>query len=587
LERCAVVEHPFRMKQNPNAVGRGCPRADNVVRPWVSIACSCLRQVLWLAPLLFLWQALIRHLAVEWSVNPQYGYGWAVPFLSVWLIWRGLSVARSDDRAQESGSSTQFDRKAMVSGAVLALAYAPTRLIEEANPEWRLVSWLFALVVVGLTLLTLRLRERAPLQLGGCVPGVAGFRLPAFPFLFFLVAVPWPTVIEGPLIRGLTATIAWATTEVLGFAGIPCLLHGNVIEVGSGMVGIDEACSGIRSFQASLMVALFFGEIYNLVLARRLLLVLAGIACSLQFNLLRTTLLAFLAATKGVSAITSWHDPASVAILLSCFFVVWLLAFRLRRSDESAPPGSMVPGQERFVSSSASLLSSARGPAVRPPDLEGNWLRSSSVPLGLVVWLGLVEFGTEAWYRVHEQRLPTPSVWRLDPPRENDGFCDLPFSPASRQILRFDEGINATWLAGTSLRWQAIFLRWDPGRVGVHLARNHTPEDCLVAAGHELVAESDVQLVSVHGLGLPFRSYTAYDEAGPVHVFYCLWEDRAIRRTFDAEWLSYRNRLASVLAGLRNSGQRSLELALRGAGSQAEAKAALGAVLDQIVKIED
>ena len=36
---------------------------------------------LWFAPLLFLWQALIRQVSIEWSVNPQYAFGWAVPLL--------------------------------------------------------------------------------------------------------------------------------------------------------------------------------------------------------------------------------------------------------------------------------------------------------------------------------------------------------------------------------------------------------------------------------------------------------------------------------------------------------------------------
>src|SRR5579862_10051965 len=29
----------------------------------------------------YLWFVLIRHLSIEWSVNEQYTYGWAVPFL--------------------------------------------------------------------------------------------------------------------------------------------------------------------------------------------------------------------------------------------------------------------------------------------------------------------------------------------------------------------------------------------------------------------------------------------------------------------------------------------------------------------------
>ena len=52
--------------------------------------------------------------------------------------------------------------------------------------------------------------------------------------------------------------------EVLGWTGIPAIQHGNLIEVGTGTVGVSEACSGIRSFQTSLMISLFFGEFYRM-----------------------------------------------------------------------------------------------------------------------------------------------------------------------------------------------------------------------------------------------------------------------------------------------------------------------------------
>ena len=41
-----------------------------------------------LCALAWLWFTLINHLRVAWSVNPQYAYGWAVPFLCGYLIWR-------------------------------------------------------------------------------------------------------------------------------------------------------------------------------------------------------------------------------------------------------------------------------------------------------------------------------------------------------------------------------------------------------------------------------------------------------------------------------------------------------------------
>ena len=50
---------------------------------------------LWLLPLAFLWWRLIDHLRVEWTLNPQYGYGWAVPVLCAYLIWQRFPLSDS------------------------------------------------------------------------------------------------------------------------------------------------------------------------------------------------------------------------------------------------------------------------------------------------------------------------------------------------------------------------------------------------------------------------------------------------------------------------------------------------------------
>jgi hypothetical protein len=152
--------------------------------------------------------------------------------------------------------------------------------------------------------------------------------------------------------------------------------------------------------------------------------------------------------------------------------------------------------------------------------------------------------------------------------------------------LRYDEGFNGTWQRGNEQRWQAIFFRWNPGRIAVHLAKSHTPEVCLTAAGRELVSQSGLRPVPVHGLQFPFLSYVVKDENGPLHVFYCLWEDRADAQSFRTTTMTYANRLAPVLAGRRNSGQRSLEVAIWGIADHQEAEAALARELQTLIKVE-
>jgi hypothetical protein len=203
----------------------------------------------------------------------------------------------------------------------------------------------------------------------------------------------------------------------------------------------------------------------------------------------------------------------------------------------------------------------------------------------LTAWLLLVESGTELWYRSHEWRVPENPAWHVEFPRDNPTFRELPFSDKTKQLLRYDEGCNGTWEQASEQRWQAIFFRWNPGRIAVHLAKSHTPEVCLTAAGRELVSQSGLRAVPMHGIQLPFRSYVVKDQNGPLHVFYCLWEDRASAQSFRTTRMTYASRLAPILAGRRNSGQRSLEVAIWGIANQDEADAALARELEKLIKV--
>ena len=205
------------------------------------------------------------------------------------------------------------------------------------------------------------------------------------------MAVPWPTSIEQSLIQGLTRADAGATTELLGWLGVPAMQHGNVIEVATGDVGIDEACSGIRSFQATLMISLFLGGFYRLNFTRRLVLVLAGFAMSFLFNLARMSLLVWVAAHQGIQAIATWHDPAGVTILVACFLGLWGAGEWLRSRSQKPE----VRSQKTVVP----LLTSV----IRP------------VSIALASWIVVVEVAIGWWYRSHEARLPAGQIRQLAP----------------------------------------------------------------------------------------------------------------------------------------------------------------------------
>ena len=149
--------------------------------------------------------------------------------------------------------------------------------------------------------------------------------------------------------------------------------------------------------------------------------------------------------------------------------------------------------------------------------------------------------------------------------------------------MRYDEGRSVTWAEG-GIEWQAFFLRWNPGRTAVHLAQNHTPDVCMTAAGHTLKTISERTWFEAGGLRLPFSVYSVVDAPQPVFVFYCLWDNRATTQGRGTLMLTYGNRLTPVLQGLRNPGQRSLEIALIGNLNESQAEAAFQNQLGKIIQ---
>jgi exosortase len=183
---------------------------------------------------------------------------------------------------------------------ITAAAFLPTWLVEQPNPDWRGLSWVLTSEIVLLTLCAIYF-----------VGGKSWLRHFAFSICFILTTLPWPGGLETFLIQGLMHVVAGVTVVLLNLFQIAALQHGNLIEVQTGLLGIDEACCGIRSLQASLMVALLLGELYRATFRRRSLFFLAGILIPFFCNVGRTFFLSWTAAQQGIEAVPKWHDRSS------------------------------------------------------------------------------------------------------------------------------------------------------------------------------------------------------------------------------------------------------------------------------------
>jgi exosortase len=522
-----------------------------------------------------LWFVCCRHLSNEWSINEQYNYGWFVPFFAAYLFW-----LRWEDRPQIRGRRPDKGggRVIAISIAVAALfALLPLRIFEIGNPDWRPLGWAHAAIVVSLTLLVIWFAG-----------GGRWLRHFAFPIAFIFVAVPWVSPIEEPILQGLMRGVAAIAAETMTLFGVPAQLEGNLIRVSSGLVGVNEACSGVRSLQTSLMIGLLFGELKRLTIPRRLALLGAAVTIALVANCWRALLLVWIAATKGLPAIDRWHDIAGYGIVALVFAGTMWMASKL---------GSRKAKVENDVAIPRSLRAGGSpGPeaAIHNPSF-----RLSLSPfyfLLLFLWLLLVEAGGEFWYRAHERNSAAGERWDVRWPESAPGFHEIRIDDGVRSALRFDKGREVWWRLPAAFPADpagACFLflfRWEPGTSTILRARAHRPDICLPTAGWRQIADGGVRPYPVTPeLSLRFHHFTFVREAALnrhrafAHAFFCLREDtmraadqRINQANLDSEtpgnW-SPMDRLRVVREGLRNPGQQVMEVIMLTAHEVRDAEA--------------
>jgi exosortase len=494
---------------------------------------------------LLLWLEIIYQLQSEWSLNPQYGYGWTVPFLAGWLFYQRWICKPAPAAPPYPGLT--------ISLALLAAAvFLPARLIAVANPDWRLISWTMSLVAVVLTLCALHRAGGAPWS-----------RYFAFPVLFFLVAVPWPVQLEQLVVQSLMRADTAITIQILNAIGTLAVQHGNVIELGTGQVGIDDACTGVRSLQATFMIALFLGEFYRMRIWRRVWLVVAGGAIAFVCNIGRTFLLCEVAANSGTAAIHRWHDPAGFTILVICLFALWAMSMWLR------PAGAHGFVRQERISAT-------------PPFQRVWW------PSALIIWILLTEIGVAAWYAPAGAQNASSASWTVSWPTSEPDYRLETIPAAVETLLRYNDGGAATWRSADDRRWMMYSFRWLPGRTAALFVKNHRPDICLPASGLTMEQQSGVHLFTVNGVHLPIRSYRFNDNGRPLHIFYCYWDGRSSyvndAAAASEDWTA-RGRLHAAWQGKRELGARMFELAVWGHESDPEAGAALERELGKIVRL--
>jgi len=462
---------------------------------------------------LLVWVNWAIQLSLFWDEKSYYNYGWAVPFLALFLLWR--RIRSTPDLQSDPG----FGILILLAGL---LAWPMAQAITEAIPNWRLIAWGHTGIVLLISF--------------GIAAAIGGRRFAfhaAFPILFLATALPWPMRFEIPIISTLTEGVVHFTVETLRIFAIPAIYTGNVIEIGDRTVMVGDVCSGIRSLQALVMVGLFFGEFFRHGLARRTGLVLAAGFFAFAFNCLRALTLTLIVLYGEPETFEQWHDWIGALAFGGSCLGLFLVSERLNRTQSDGGPAPMSKFVPRPVTTRLGVL--------------------------VLVWF-LVSFTTiELWFRRQDLNgKPEESILIHWPEATlQSGFRFLKIPNNVVEFLRFDHGERAEFYLPDGSRIEMYYFTWNRGVLGMEAADNHSPDICMVRNGGAVVEGRTAPVpFTFDSVKIPFDTYQMrYPQIDqPFQTFRAVWL-RGPKSSLN-DIVSFRTRNQSIADHFRGAMER-------------------------------
>ncbi|MDB6172521.1 MAG: exosortase [Chthoniobacteraceae bacterium] len=403
-----------------------------------------------------------------WLYSPQYSYGAVVPFLSAYFLVRRLGTV------DLSG--------AMAPGIPIlpAIGFAAAILsLDMARWFWGSLTLIYAgaTLVLAMTLL-----------FASRMFGTRGLQVVIAPACFFLTSLPWPSQIVNLLSGHLQEWVTSCTLESLQWFGYLAERRSFVIILPQGPVAIADACSGLRSLQASVMLSIGLGELFMLTWKRRGFLFICGMAMALLLNFLRVLILC-IAVSRMIPAesFARLHDWLGEAVMWCNLALLGSMAWMF-----------------------AAPKSETHAPVRNHPFAWGSLAGTPAARLGMTILV--VTLVTEMTF----------SVWERHLARQTSASF-LATNEAVAPKLKVPDPVLAM-LAPTSGYYRKLPL---PGAEGAtqadayhffwkpsarnYLATQHRPDICMTGAGWKTSAEVRTMEIEFEGSRLPFSVYTFHN----------------------------------------------------------------------------
>lgn len=453
--------------------------------------------------------ALTLVLWPQWSHNPDLSHGYFMPVLFLLLL----------HEARSRGTQRYLPRREW-RGALMGAALAGSLLcLAAAGLYAATIGWGHALVGFALT-------TAGVLALGAGLVALSADDVRVVPFNWtaltalglWLLCAPIPPGTYSRLTLALQLSVSEHVLGALHFLGVAASRNGNIIELANTSVGVEEACSGVRSLISCVFAGFFFAAtLVHRAWARALIILLAA-PLALVMNFVRSLVLTLLA-NRGVDISGTWHDATGFAVLGVTAAILGGLALLLER------PGA------------------ARAAAPEAPATRRRSVRDYALAAGLAVIFALAGLFVIKTTGAERSGRPPPDLmtilpaaaegWRVETDSEIYQFSaqlETEFLAQRTYFRRTDQG---------DVQLTIYLAYWPAGQSSVSGVAAHTPDACWPGAGWTLAPiDQPRQYLAVGNRVLaPAEARLFRIGDYPQHVwFWHLYDGRPLVHTDPRSW---------------------------------------------------
>lgn len=231
-------------------------------------------------------------------VNSDNSYGVLVPFISLYFIW----IKR--DQLNKAVSSSYL------LGLAILIASLIIYLISYVGGVYFLQRLMMVLSLIGLMLYLF---------------GKKIFSILAFPLIFLFFMVPIPESIVGMVAFPLQTYATIISSKIIQLCGIEVYREGHMLYFIQTQLEVAEACSGIRSVTAMLMLSVIFMNQCDNGRIQKTIIISSSIIIAFVANILRVSGTGILAHFFGAKVAKGFlHEFSGMAVFVFGFLMLFL-----------------------------------------------------------------------------------------------------------------------------------------------------------------------------------------------------------------------------------------------------------------------